>query len=253
MYFPYFRGKQYELITIRENAERLAQSGFVPVIEPVKESLGGLERALDAVCNASGKAVVIVNPRHGVHSESGESISLMLKEKYSNKPSIGAGVLLTEGMTVEEIIQCCEEHLGHELTLVHAGFTQGKGLSEGLNSRFGSVQHLFVGDGSKLYRRNFKSGQRVLIKDGFVRRRNKDHPDLEFFSELHATYAEEGMNGLEISLLLGMTISKEEVLLTLLPFISHLSIRTMMSCISIISNQDALIHQVIQQGNLVRR
>lgn len=195
MYFPYFRGKQYELITIRENAGRLAQSGFVPVIEPVKESLGGLEKSLAAVCYAGGKAVVVVNPRHGVHSESGETISLMLKEKYLNKPAIAAGVLLTEGMSVEEALLCCEEHGDHELTLVHAGFTQGKVLNEGLNGKFGSLRHLFIGEGSKLYRRHFKGTERVLVKDGFVRRRNKDHPDLEFFSELHATYAEEGMNG----------------------------------------------------------
>lgn len=37
MYYPYFRGKQYELITIRENAQRMADSTFVPVIEPVSE------------------------------------------------------------------------------------------------------------------------------------------------------------------------------------------------------------------------
>ena len=41
MYYPYFRGKQYELISIRET---FASSGFVPIIEPVKESLGALEK-----------------------------------------------------------------------------------------------------------------------------------------------------------------------------------------------------------------
>jgi hypothetical protein len=195
MYFPYFRGKQYELITIRENAGRLAESEFVPVIEPVKETLGGLEKALEAVCDAGGKAIVIVNPRHGVHSHSGESISLMLKKKYADKPGVAAGVLLTENMSVEDAIQICDAHRAHELMLVHAGFTHGKALHDGLNGSSDSFQHLFVGDGSKLYRRLFKGSKRVLIKDGFIRRRNKDHPNLEFFSDLHATYVEEGMNG----------------------------------------------------------
>lgn len=44
MYHPYFRGKQYELITTRENAERLAKASFLPIIEPVRESLGGLQK-----------------------------------------------------------------------------------------------------------------------------------------------------------------------------------------------------------------
>lgn len=52
MYHPYFRGKQYELITVRETADLMAASQFVPIIEPVKESLGGLERTLKAVCDA---------------------------------------------------------------------------------------------------------------------------------------------------------------------------------------------------------
>jgi hypothetical protein len=65
MYHPYFRGKQYELITVRELAPLLATSEFRPIIEPVKESLGGLQKALDAVIEAKGRAVVIVNPHHG--------------------------------------------------------------------------------------------------------------------------------------------------------------------------------------------
>ncbi len=60
MYHSYFRGQQYELITIREAAGLMANSKFVPIIEPVKEALGGLERTLQAVCDAQGKAVVII-------------------------------------------------------------------------------------------------------------------------------------------------------------------------------------------------
>ena len=46
MYHPYFRGKLFELITIRETADVLAKSGFVAIIEPVKEALSGLQRTL---------------------------------------------------------------------------------------------------------------------------------------------------------------------------------------------------------------
>ena len=33
MYYPYFRGKQFELIAIRESATLLADSSFVPIVE----------------------------------------------------------------------------------------------------------------------------------------------------------------------------------------------------------------------------
>ena len=80
MYHPYFRGKQFELITIREMAPLLAEKNFVPVIEPVREALGGLKKTLSAVCSAGGRAVVIVNPYHGDHQEDGTSITSLLKE-----------------------------------------------------------------------------------------------------------------------------------------------------------------------------
>lgn len=194
MYYPYFRGKQYELITIRENAQRMADSNFVPVIEPVKESLGGLEKALKAVCDAGGKAVVIVNPNLGDHANDGEGISTLLRA-YLPRPEIAAGVLLTTETSLTEVIGCIEQHEDHDLTLIHAGFTQGKNLAVAIAAK-GVSRHLFLGSDDLPYRRHFKGSERVLLRDGFKRRkRNQDYPDLEFFSVLHATYDEEGVDG----------------------------------------------------------
>ena len=82
MYHPYFRGKQYELITIREMAPLLKEAGFRPIIEPVKESLGRLEKALDAVVEVKGRAIVIVNPHHGDMSRGGTPVTQLLKSKF---------------------------------------------------------------------------------------------------------------------------------------------------------------------------
>ncbi|MFG1295196.1 sce7725 family protein [Xanthobacter variabilis] len=196
MYHPYFRGKQYELITIRENAKRLAEAGFLPIIEPVRESLGGLEKALNAVCEVNGKAVVVVNPHYGDHAGSGVSISALLSNGFLDKPYIGAGVLLTNGMSVPDAMACFDAHKAHSRTLIHAGFTEGKDLADALGPDLVKARHVFIDEhSSKLYRRHFKDADRVLVKDGFQKRRNRDHPDVEFFSDLHITYADDGMNG----------------------------------------------------------
>ena len=89
MYHPYFRGKQYELITIRECAALLATSTFVPIIEPVREALSGLERTLKTVCDARGKAVVIVNPYYGDHREGGVEISALLQKGFLGNDLLG--------------------------------------------------------------------------------------------------------------------------------------------------------------------
>src|ERR1700679_724563 len=82
MYHPYFRGKQFELIAIRETAAVMAKAGFVPIIEPVRAALKGLERTLTEICTARGQAVVIVNPFHGDHADDGVSISSLLKRGF---------------------------------------------------------------------------------------------------------------------------------------------------------------------------
>src|SRR5882672_1784317 len=103
MYHPYVRGKQYELITIREMASVIATAGFTPIIEPVRETLSGLQKALEAVVEADGQAIVIVNPHHGELSADGTSLTQLLKDEF-NHPKIAAGILLKEGMTTEEAL-----------------------------------------------------------------------------------------------------------------------------------------------------
>ena len=204
MYHPYFRGKQFELITIRETAQLLAQSGFVPIIEPVKESLGGLEKTLKAICDAGGKAIVIVNPYHGDHREDGIPISQLLQQGYLGNDAIAAGILLRSDMTLGEATACYDKHEDHNPTIVHAGFTEPKALAEYLGGGMVSSCNVFVEDHAKLlYRKHFEGSTRILVRDGFKRLRNADYPALEEFSELNVTYGELGMAGFGDFLIVG--------------------------------------------------
>lgn len=83
MYHPYFRGKQFELITIREMAPLLAENDFVPIIEPVREALGGLKKTLKAVCDAGGKAIVIVNPTMAIIRKTAPALAASFKKALS--------------------------------------------------------------------------------------------------------------------------------------------------------------------------
>lgn len=205
MYYPYFRGKQFELITIRETAPLLAASGFVPIIEPVKEALSGLDRTLRTICDAGGNAAVIVNPYHGEHAEGGAGISSLLKKGFLDKDGITAGILLKDGMDLDTALACYKSHQNHDPTFVHAGFTEAKALAEKLGADLDHTQHIFFEKHcGKLYRKHFKgSSRRVLLRDGFQRRRNADYPPVEEFSDLHITYEEEDMDGFGDFLIVG--------------------------------------------------
>jgi hypothetical protein len=208
MYHPYFRGKQFELVTIRETASLLAENNFVPIIEPVRESLGGLERTLNAIYEAGGKAILILNPYYGDHRESGAGISALL-DKVNNKGllrrnAISVGILLRSDILLNEAIDCYNSHREYNPTFVHAGFTEPKRLAEDLGANLAGSRQIFVEDHAKLlYRRHFRSSTRVLVRDGFKQQRNADYPPLEEFSDLHVTFRDMNMTGFGDFLIVG--------------------------------------------------
>ncbi|CAJ0802364.1 sce7725 family protein [Ralstonia holmesii] len=196
MYYPYFRGKQFELVTIREAAGLLAASNFVPIIEPVKETLSGLERTLKVICDAKGTAIVIVNPDYGDHAEDGVDISTLLNNGFSGATNIAAGILLKEGMSVDDAMGHYEKHNKHNPVFIHAGFAEPKALAEKLGDGLKATLQVFVERHcGKLYWRHFKGCKRILLRDGFEKRKNADYREVERFSDLHVTFAEEGMDG----------------------------------------------------------
>jgi hypothetical protein len=198
MYYPYFRGKQFELITIRDTADVLAKSHFVPIIEPVRESLNGLSKALSAICDAKGRAVIIVNPSYGDHQEDGRGITQLLRDGFLGADSISAAILLRSEMSLDQAKACYETHKAHRPVFVHAGFTAQKALAEYLGKSLPTSEHVFIeGHANMLYRKHFDGSRRVLIRDGFKSYKNSEYEKIpiEEYSELHLTYSDMGMNG----------------------------------------------------------
>jgi len=211
MYCPYFRGKQFELITIRETAKLMADAGFVPIIEPVKEALKGLGKALQAICENQGRAIVIVNPYYGDHQDDGADITKLLQDDYKGDDKISAGILLRSSMSLDLGKAAYQEHEGHNPTFVHAGFTSQKELAQYLGSALPASQHVFIeGHANTLYRKHFDGSKRILIRDGFKRNKNAEYAKLplEEFSELHLTYASDlNMDGFGDFLIVGDSYS----------------------------------------------
>lgn len=196
MYYPYFRGKQFELLAIRESAEVMAEASFVPIIEPVRKSFTRLERTLTAIADAGGRAIVIINPRHGELSADGSDITDFLDQNYGDNDAISAGVLLHSGITTERAVQLVNDHAEHGPAIIHAGFTTPKTLIEELEDSALLSTNVFLDEhASSLYRRHFEGSRRVLVRDGFVQMKNADYGPVDPFSELHVTFADAGMDG----------------------------------------------------------
>lgn len=66
MYFPYLRGKQFELIALRELVPLPLDGGkMFPIIEPVKKGLKSLQTAVKILTPIGVKIQLIVNPQVG--------------------------------------------------------------------------------------------------------------------------------------------------------------------------------------------
>ncbi len=104
--------------------------------------------------------------------------------------------MLKESCNIEELVHLSEIFQDNRATLIHAGSVSGAAFVTELGNRVDELQHIFLEDScGRLYRRKFKGQNQVLLRDGFERRRNRDHPPKDFFSDLHITFEEEGVNG----------------------------------------------------------
>jgi len=66
MYFPYLRGKQFELLALRDFAtENQSKEKIVPIIEPVKQEFGGLNTAISTMLDSGLQFAMILNPKDG--------------------------------------------------------------------------------------------------------------------------------------------------------------------------------------------
>ncbi len=198
MYYPFLRGKQYELKMLRELAEKIAVWGFVPIIEPVKRNFGALKRALEALVEHECKFILIGNPSVG--ELAGDNTPLWsgifnnsILEDYDNY-TVGLK------LTASDTLITTENHFRDNslpTSVIHWGASEGNALSTLFTELSPDIsEHLFVSQiDNILYRNHFSNGRMVLVQDGFNVQRNRDYPDSEPFSDLHLTYPTRNFDG----------------------------------------------------------
>lgn len=199
MYYPYLRGKQFELILLRENAEFIAESHIHPIIEPVKSEFKALNRTIKTLCENEVTCTIIVNPQVGGNPVKSASILQNLVGECYQYNNILIGYILHAGSKTSDLIAILNKYNTTQFSILHYGFTNGKEIAEALQPYDNIENHIFIdGFAGKLYQRHLKKDgiKRVLIRDGFKpQRKNSLYPKSEHFSDLHITFPDEGMDG----------------------------------------------------------
>ncbi|WOE70671.1 sce7725 family protein [Hydrogenimonas thermophila] len=204
MYFPYFRGKQYELVLLKEQANKTLKSGkIIPIIEPVKENLNPLQRAIEQFDINNVTYILIVNPENGDFKDQ-RNIKLLDFIKKLQNSNLIIGIVANATTILENVKQYLDSFKDYKIAILHKSFLDATGLSN-LLQNYSIEYNIFISnEENKRYIRKFKNiGKKVIIKDGFKRQKNANYPPIEHFSDLHLEYSDGVMDGFGDFLIVG--------------------------------------------------
>lgn len=198
MYFPYVRGRQYELLALRELMKNsLLSNKIIPIIEPVKLS-STLIKTMDEFIKKGKEIAFIVNPTVGDFSKDMKDAD---KDPYKQQ----LNQLLQDNNIVKAHIMKANSSANldrwekrgvakNELIVINTNREHLELYGELFSEQ--GPRHVLI-PGESAFRRKVRN-QCILFDDKFEKQeRNADYQEQsdEFFSEDHIYFKDEGFEG----------------------------------------------------------
>lgn len=198
MYFPILRGRQFELLALRECiSKNILSSKIIPIVEPVKVS-STYTKTVDSFIKAGRSIAIIRNPQVGswvkdLKKESNAKIYEQVNEQLE-KANVISSFYVTSRLD-----HCIEYAMKNGIAIDSLLLICNK-------AEYVANYEEVIGDSIPLYnvipdkgdfRRRIRHN-RVMCEDHFPKQtRNIDYSDIEteFFSSDHLYYAEDGYKG----------------------------------------------------------
>jgi len=190
MYFPYFRGRQYELLALRELAQKgLLGKSIIPIIEPVKATTT-FDQTLKTYKETNTQVAVIFNPAVGDFAGV-DFIEYFLQKKNDINAITPALLLNKDTQAVLQKLINLNVTKSNIIAII-----DNKDFIEMYQSVFdGSFPQYTLIPDERQFRRTVQQGK-VLFRDRFnIQDRNADYPEDEPFSDDNLYYSEEGYEG----------------------------------------------------------
>lgn len=199
MYLPFLRGKQFELLALRElTALPMDSSKISPIIEPVKKDLKSIETAIKALWHIKVNVNLIVNPEQGDLKKNYDPIFDTIDRLSSmGIDNITPTYLIgnERDFTFFKASATSRGHLTTGYSLIHLNQIPSaleiKAIACTSNLRFNiiHVNHLIA------LKRGYPTASLAFLSDPFVKqKRNVDYEDSEdeIFSSDYFFYVTEG-------------------------------------------------------------
>jgi len=191
MYFPYLRGKQYELLALRELVEgKLLSRHVIPIIEPIKISTT-FKSTLDVFAKTDLQIGLVFNPTVGELHDVGIAAIEKLKSVITINTVIPSVLINDNAVSCLEMMEY--EDIPKKNTLVILKDRDYLGIYE---KAFATEPPLYTMLPQDRKMCHTIKNDKILFHDKFNKKpRNADYTDDEFFSDDHLFYLEDGYQG----------------------------------------------------------
>jgi hypothetical protein len=199
MYYPYLRGKQFELLALREFADIYSDNcKIIPIIEPVKTSFNSMKIALKKLQSKEFPFALILNPQCGDVINNTDLILAELEKELSLTDYWMPAFIITnnskriskqiEKLDFANVMLICSESVDAN----DSDFTELISLA--------SVETILIsGDNRSLKRKVEKLNKEIIrLDDQFKpQKKNVDYVDIseEKFTEEYLYYKKDGYSG----------------------------------------------------------
>lgn len=197
MYYPYLRGRQFELIALREYAFQYGiKNNIIPIIEPVKGTFNSMKLALPKLKEGKVKFALILNPQVGDKKNAEEIIDALKDELFDHSIWIPAFLLTNNYPYIASQIKKND----YDNVMLICSDTVDSSDVDFENLVFSSKIKYVVSKENRTLKRKLSDKGKDLIRldDNFnPQKRNKDFliiPE-EKFTEEHLFYIADGFRG----------------------------------------------------------
>jgi len=197
MYYPYLRGRQFELIALREYALQYGdKNNITPIIELVKKTFNNIKLAIPKLKEGNVKFALILNPKNG---ELDSSVNILdeLEGELSDTSKWIPAYIVTNNYN--EIISKINDNNLNDVMLICSDMVNTSN-SDFENLLFLKNVKYVVSSENKTLKRKLKDSGKMKIRldDNFKPlKRNKDYLELSEnkFSEEHIFFKEDSYDG----------------------------------------------------------
>ena len=216
MYFPLIRGKQFELIALRDLSIQMADSRKIsPIIEPVKEAISVLEKTLNVFIQYNINFTIILNPIEGeLKGNKQQIIADFIKKNLNEYDNFQIGIYVKGEEDFKKQYQFAIDNNFHKsnFTLIHNEQLDNLEDINDFITNYGVIYNVINFDKvSKRYYRNFLKETIITLNDAFRQQsRNSDYSNNtdEFFSEEYLYFKDDGFIGFSDYLTVGEPFSE---------------------------------------------